>query len=90
MHDPAAEPFSALVPERERFKSFHLVDPKKGGLSRGAAAIEVGRNLFPKLLWFWNLPGLKALTDVLYWVIVRIKRQAGRLVRDTDGPWELP
>jgi hypothetical protein len=90
MHDPAAEPFSALVPEHERFKSFHLVDPLKGGLSRGAACIEVGRNLFPKLLWFWNLPWLKTLADAFYWVVFRIKPLAGRFARDIDGPWELP
>jgi hypothetical protein len=90
MHDPAAEPFAARVPEHERFKSFHIVDPMRGGLSKGAACVEVGRRLVPKLRWFWGLPGLTALTNALYWALVQVKPLTGRLVADADGPWELP
>lgn len=90
MHDDAAEPFAVVVPDNDRFKSFHVVDPLKGGLSRGAACIEVGRVLFPGWTWFWSLPGLTALTNALYWVLVKAKPVTGRLVADADGPWELP
>lgn len=90
MRDPEAEPFVARVPEHERFKSFHIVDPVKGGLSKGAACVEVGRWLFPRLRWFWALPGLTALTSALYWVLVKMKPLTGRLVADADGPWKLP
>lgn len=90
MRDPAAEPFAARVPEHQRFKSFHVVDPVKGGLSKGAACVEVGRRLFPRLRWFWALPGLTTVTNGLYWVLVKAKPLTGRFVADIDGPWELP
>lgn len=90
MHDASAEPFALAVPEKDRFKSFHIVDPAKGGLSKGAACIEVGRVLFPRLYWFWSIPGLTPLTNALYWVLVKAKPLTSRLVTDADGPWELP
>ena len=89
MRDPAAEPFAALVPEHERFKSFHIVDQARA-LSKGAACVEVGRRLFPKLRWLWAVPGLTTVANGLYWVLVKVKPLTGRLVADSDGPWELP
>ena len=90
MRDPAAELFVARVPEHERFKSFHVVDPVRGALSKGAACVEVGHRLFPKLRWLWAVPGLTTLANGLYWVLVKAKPLSGRLVADADGPWELP
>lgn len=90
MRDPEAEPFAERVPAHQRFKSFHVVDPVAGGLSKGAAAVAIGRSLFPRLGWFWATPGLTAVTDGLYWVLMKLKPILGRLVADADGPWELP
>jgi len=90
MRDAAAEPFALVVPETDRFKSFHIVDPLKGGLSKGAACVEVGRVLFPGLSWFWSIPGLTVVTNALYWVLAQAKPYIGRFVADADGPWELP
>lgn len=91
MRSGEAAPFVALVPESDRFKSFHLVDPVRGGLSRGAAVTGVGRRLAPApLRWIFSLPGVTAAAGALYWLLVRAKPAIGRLVADRDGPHVLP
>ncbi len=90
MRDPEAAPFVARVPEAERFKSFHLVDPVKGGLSKGRTCVEVGRQLVPRLRWFWAIPALALVAGPFYWLVSRARPFLGRFVSDAPGPWELP
>lgn len=88
MHDERAAPYVKLVPEVDRFKSFHLIEPGGTAYSTGPAVIAtlkalertspVGRLLAAlRLEWF---------VSALYWVTARSRGFLGRLVRDEDGP----
>ena len=91
MHDAEAADFVVRVPENDRFKSFHVIDPDSGGLSRGAAVVAVGRLLAPRALRaVFRIPGLTAAAGVFYWVLVKAKPLLGRMVPDRAGPYVLP
>lgn len=66
MRSAEAEPFVALVPDADRFKSFHIVDPVRGGLSKGPAVMELGRRLAPRpLRRIFDWPRLTILAGAL-------------------------
>lgn len=88
MHDERAAPYVDLVPEQDRFKSFHLVEPSGAAHSTGAASIVtlgiasrtsyLGRGLASlRLTWLMN---------GLYWMIAKSRGLLGRFVRDAPGP----
>jgi predicted DCC family thiol-disulfide oxidoreductase YuxK len=92
MYDPRAEPHVSLVPEGERFKSFHVIAPDGRTYSRGAAAIEAlasmsSTRVLGRLLRSLHLT---PLMDVLYWVVARTRGFTGRYVRDAPGPIRWP
>jgi hypothetical protein len=88
MHDERAAPYVELVPEHERFKSFHVIEPRGAVHSKGAASIAtlalasrtsyVGRALSAlRLTWLMN---------GLYWALSNSRRWLGRFVTDAPGP----
>lgn len=88
MYDDRAAPYVQLVPEADRFKSFHLVKPGADTYSTGPAVIatlksldrtqSVGRSLEAlRLTWF---------VSAFYWVTAHSRGFLGRFVRDDEGP----
>ena len=88
MHDERAAPFIAFVPEHERFKSFHVVEPSGAAHSTGAASIAT-LTLLARTSYLGRLLAALRLTpvmNVVYWAIARSRGFLGRFVRDEPGP----
>lgn len=92
MHDDLAEPFVQLVPEAERFKSFHVIEPDGTAHSRGAAVIAMlfalrVTSLLGRVL---KLLHLSILMDLIYLGVAGSRTFLGRFVRDAPGPIRWP
>ena len=90
--DPAVEVFARLVPEAERFKSFHIIQAEGKTYSRGAAVIAT-LSRYRYTAWIERLARFVPLTpvmDFLYTVVARSRGLLGRFVRDAPGPVRWP
>lgn len=88
MHDERAAPFIELVPEHERFKSFHVIEPSGAAHSTGAASIAT-LSLLARTSYLGSALAALRLTrvmNVIYWAIARSRGFLGRFVRDAPGP----
>lgn len=93
MHDERAAPSMSLVPERDRFTSFHIVMPDGRAHSRGAAVIATltmtSRTRY--LGHILTVLRLTKLVDGLYLVVSTYRAFLGRFVKDAPGPerWSI-
>ncbi|MBA2383233.1 MAG: hypothetical protein H0V68_01010 [Actinobacteria bacterium] len=76
----------ALLPEEERFESWHLVrsDGSLAGGRRGNLALL--RELAPVPA----VPGLARAVDAVYWRLARNRDRLGKLVPGRPGPRRFP
>lgn len=92
MLDERAEPFARLVPEADRFKSFHIIEPSGRTYSRGAAVIMMLSTL-PATRWVGTLARvlhLGWLMNLGYAAVARSRGFLGRAVKDAPGPVRWP
>lgn len=92
MLDEKAAMFVALVPDRERFKSFHIIEPEGATYSRGVAVIAT-LSALRYTRWIGRLAAILRLglvMDVLYAIVARSRGFLGRFVRDAPGPVRWP
>ena len=91
MHDEAARPLLAPLPEDERFASWHLV-PEDGSLighGRGGVALLRSMHLSrPAGHLLAAVP--EGVLDMLYGVVARHRSPLGRLVPDGRAPRRYP
>lgn len=92
MKDPRAAEHVALVPEEQRFKSFHLITPDGRGLSTGAAAVVTLASVRRTRRLGRALAALRltGLVGAFYRLLVLSKPFLGRFVADTLGPERYP
>ena len=84
--DDAAEPLLALLPDEERFESWHLVRPD-GSIAGGRRGnLALLRELAPVP----QVPGLARAVDAIYWRVARNRDRLGRLVPSSRGPRRFP
>lgn len=91
MHDERAAPFTDLVPEARRFKSFHVIEPDGTAHSTGSAVIAMLSLLERTRRLGTALAALqmRRLVDVVYWMVSTNRAFLGRFVRDAPGPVRL-
>lgn len=92
MLDERAAPFVALVPDRERFKSFHIIEPEGATYSRGPATI-VTLVALRYTRWIGRLATVLRMAPVfgfLYALVAQSRGFLGRFVRDAPGPVRWP
>lgn len=92
MLDERAESSVALVPDDERFKSFHVIEPDGTTYSRGAAVI-VTLSALSYTRWVGRLAAvlrLRSVMDILYELVARSRGFLGRYVHDAPGPVRWP
>lgn len=92
MRDERAEPYVALVPETERFQSFHVIEPGGHAHSYGDAVVAVARTLrFTSWLgWLLGILHMQKLIGFVYAFVSRGRGSMGKLVRDAPGPIRWP
>lgn len=88
MLDERVARYVSLVPERDRYKSFHLIETDGSSHSRGAAVVASLTTLSRTRYLGRALSALHAtrLIDVLYWAVAKNRERFGRVVRDAPGP----
>ena len=92
MFDDRAAPFVGLVPEADRFKSFHVIHPDGRTYSRGAGLV-VTLSTLTYTRWIGRFAATLRLTPVLaffYALVARSRGFLGRFVRDAPGPVRWP
>ena len=92
MHDERAEPYVSLVPDSDRFKSFHVIEPAGRTSSRGSGVISALSIVRSTALLGRALRVLRAswFMDLLYAGVARSRGFLGRFVRDVPGPIRWP
>jgi predicted DCC family thiol-disulfide oxidoreductase YuxK len=92
MRDERAEPFARLVPEAQRFKSFHIIEPSGETCSKGAGVITLLSILryTTKLGRLAAVLRLRPVMDIMYAAVARSRGFLGRFVRDAPGPVRWP
>jgi predicted DCC family thiol-disulfide oxidoreductase YuxK len=89
--DPEAEPLLAVLPEDERFETWHLAAPDGSLAGHGAGVVELlgALRLTRPLGRLLGLVPNRAL-DRAYGVVARQRGRLGRLVPDRPGPRRFP
>jgi hypothetical protein len=84
--DEAAEPPLALLPDEERYESWHLVRPD-GSIAGGRRGnLALLRELAPVP----EVRGVARAVDALYWRVARNRDRLGKLVPSRPGPRRFP